>query len=376
MLNRRRSNAIFFFALAGVGLATAWYFNSIAVMRGENYLTDGFTSNVDWVYSLDLLIGGTAGMAFIVIEGRRLKMRLWWLFIPAAFVTAFAFVFPLFLAFRELRLARHELAGGKLKRYNFEEHSVIVWVPANVDTTTPVLVMNDGHNLFDPKTSTFGATWGLLDALRERSVGGSRISAAQKPLIIGVTYKNNDGKIRGLEYSPTDIIEAHPEIMDNYMPDWQRTGADGNAYHELIANQILPAIAAEHGVQLTRERTAIGGSSMGSLTSMYAMAKHPDVYGTVLGYSTHWPVGGNLMIDEFAKILPAPGTHRIWSDGGTIELDEAYAPFQAYFREVMTTKGYRLGDDLIEATYPQTGHSELWWAGRVEHPINWWLSKI
>jgi hypothetical protein len=74
MLNRRRRNAFFFFALASVGLATAWYFNSIAVMRGENYITDGFTSNVDWVYSLDLLIGGTAGMAFIIIEGRRLKM--------------------------------------------------------------------------------------------------------------------------------------------------------------------------------------------------------------------------------------------------------------------------------------------------------------
>jgi hypothetical protein len=82
------------------------------------------------------------------------------------------------------------------------------------------------------------------------------------------------------------------------------------------------------------------------------------------------------MIDEFAKILPAPGNHRIWSDGGTIELDEGYAPYQAYFREVMAAKGYRLGEDLIEATYPQTGHSELWWAGRVEHPINWWLSGL
>jgi len=376
MTNRRRNNAIFFFVLAGVGLATAWFFNALAVMRGENYIADGFTSNVDWVYSLDLLIGGTAGMAFIVIESRRLKMRFWGLYIAFAFITAFAFVFPLFLGFRELALAKRELAGGKLKRYVFDDHSVIAWIPGDVSTTTPVLVMNDGHNMFDPKTTTFGATWGLLEALQERPVGGSRISAAKKPLIIGVTYKDNDGTIRGLEYSPTDIMEAHPQIMDNYQDGWARTGVSGNDYHKLIAHKILPEIAAEHGVELKRERTAIGGSSMGSLTSLYAMAKHPDVYGTVLGYSTHWPVGGNLMIDEFAKILPAPGTHRIWSDGGTIELDEGYAPFQAYFREVMAAKGYRLGDDLIEATYPQTGHSELWWAGRVEHPINWWLSKI
>jgi enterochelin esterase-like enzyme len=375
MMNRR-NKAVFFFVLAGIGLVTAWYFNSLAVLRGENYIADGFTSNVDWVYSLDLLIGGTAGMAFIVIESRRLKMRFWWLYIAAAFVTAFAFVFPLFLGFRELALAKRELAGGKLKRYVFDDHAVIAWIPADVGATTPILVMNDGHNLFDPKTTTFGATWGMLDALRDRPIGGSRISAAKKPLIIGVTYKNNDGQIRGLEYSPTDIIEAHPEIMDNYMPGWQRAGANGNEYHELIARKILPKIASEHGVELSRARTAIGGSSMGSLTSLYAMAKYPDVYGTVLGYSTHWPVGGNLLVEELTKILPAPGQHRIWSDGGTIELDEAYAPFQAHFREVMAAKGYRLGSDFMETSYPQTGHNELWWAGRVEHPINWWLAAL
>jgi enterochelin esterase-like enzyme len=375
MMNRR-NKAVFFLFLAGIGLVTAWYFNSLAVLRGENYIADGFTSNVDWVYSLDLLIGGTAGMAFIVIESRRLKMRFWWLYIAAAFVTAFAFVFPLFLGFRELALAKRELAGGKLKRYVFDDHAVIAWIPADVGATTPILVMNDGHNLFDPKTSTFGSTWGMLDALRDRPIGGSRISASKKPLIIGVTYKNNDGQIRGLEYSPTDIIEAHPEIMDNYMPGWQRTGANGNEYHELIARKILPKIAAEHGVELSRARTAIGGSSMGSLTSLYAMAKYPDVYGTVLGYSTHWPVGGNLLVEELTKILPAPGQHRIWSDGGTIELDEAYAPFQAHFREVMAAKGYRLGSDFMETSYPQTGHNELWWAGRVEHPINWWLAAL
>jgi hypothetical protein len=106
-----KNNAIFFFIVAGIGLATAWYFNGRAVMNSENYITDGFTSNVDWVYSLDLLIGGVAGMAFIVIESRRLKMRFSWLYIAASFVTAFAFVFPLFLGFRELALAKREASG-------------------------------------------------------------------------------------------------------------------------------------------------------------------------------------------------------------------------------------------------------------------------
>jgi len=75
MMGQRRNAAGYFFALSIIGLVTAWTFNSLAVLRHENYLTDGFTSNVDWVYSLDLLIGGTAGMGFIIIEGRRLKMK-------------------------------------------------------------------------------------------------------------------------------------------------------------------------------------------------------------------------------------------------------------------------------------------------------------
>ena len=111
MSNQRR-NAFFFFALSFVGLVTAWTFNGLAVMRGENYLADGFSSNVDWVYSMDLLIGGVAGMAFIVIEGRRLKMRRLWVYIALAFVTAFAFVFPLFLGFRALRLERMRTEAG------------------------------------------------------------------------------------------------------------------------------------------------------------------------------------------------------------------------------------------------------------------------
>jgi pimeloyl-ACP methyl ester carboxylesterase len=373
MTAKHKTNAGYFFGLSIIGLTTAWYFNFLAVLGREDYLAAGFTSNVDWVYSLDLLIGGIAGMSLIIIEGRRLKMRFLWAYIALGFVTAFAFVFPLFLAMRELRLQSIALAGGKLKRYVFDEHAVIVWVPSDVENTTPVLVMNDGHNLFDPATSSFGATWGLLDALRDRSPGGSRIRGDRKPLIIGVTYLRGDGTIRGIEYGPTDIWIKHPELLELLPSESARTGANANDYHELIAHKILPTIAAEFGVELVRERTAIGGSSMGALTSLYALAKHPDVYGTALAYSTHWPIGGNALVDAYIEILPPADNHRIWSDGGTIELDALYLPYQKYFAQRMAGLGYREGVDYIEASYPNTGHSELWWAGRVEHPINWWL---
>jgi hypothetical protein len=106
-MNHRR-NAALFFVLAAVGLGTAWYFNGLAVMLGENYIADGFTSHVDWVYSMDLIVSAIAGVTFIVLECRRLNMRFAWLYIVAGCLTAFAFVFPLFLGFRELALAKRD----------------------------------------------------------------------------------------------------------------------------------------------------------------------------------------------------------------------------------------------------------------------------
>ena len=96
---------VFFLILSVVGLITAWVFNGIASVTGQNYIDAWFGSAVDWVLSLDLLIVAIAGSALMIFEGRRLGMKRVWLYIVLSGVTAFAFTFPLFLAMRERRLA-------------------------------------------------------------------------------------------------------------------------------------------------------------------------------------------------------------------------------------------------------------------------------
>lgn len=49
----------------------------------------------------DVTIAALCGILLIVTEGRRLKMRLWGLYIVAIFLVSFAFGFPLFLFMRE-----------------------------------------------------------------------------------------------------------------------------------------------------------------------------------------------------------------------------------------------------------------------------------
>jgi hypothetical protein len=104
----RQARFIFFLVTSIVGLITAWIFNGIASVTGQNYLDAWFGSAVDWVLSLDILIVAIAGSAFMIFEAQKLGMKRVWLYIVLSGVTAFAFTFPLFLAMRERTLAKLE----------------------------------------------------------------------------------------------------------------------------------------------------------------------------------------------------------------------------------------------------------------------------
>lgn len=370
----QRRNALFYFILAGAGLVTAWYFNVLAVIRHENFFESWFSNNADLVVACDLLITATAAAPFMIIEGRRIKMRNLWLYIALAGVSAIAFVFPLFLGMRALKLQKLQVAGGRIETHTIHKHRVDVWVPGDLNPETPVLVMHDGKNLFFPEFSTFGATWGLLDALRRDARGYRRIRGDRLPMIIGVWQLDDSTRIN--ELGPQLLVERHPEILD-MLPEAMRPSSRvmlSDAYHALIVEEILPFLAKRHSIKLDRDRTAIAGSSMGGLASLYGLAKYPDTYGTALAYSTHWPFGMKLAVDGLAGMLPPAGKNRIWTDCGTIELDALYPPLHEEFVTLMRAKGYTKDEEFIGAIYPNTGHSETWWAGRVEHPINWWLN--
>ncbi len=99
---------LFFLILSIIGLITAWIFNGVATVTGQDYLHAWFGSAVDWVLSVDLLIVAIAGSALMVFDAQRLGMKRVWLYIVLSGITAFAFTFPLFLAMRERKLAELE----------------------------------------------------------------------------------------------------------------------------------------------------------------------------------------------------------------------------------------------------------------------------
>jgi hypothetical protein len=96
--------AVVYLCLAVAGLAGTWFFNALAIVQLRDFVGD-LVSSGPAVSSItvDLLVVAVAGSVFVIVEARRLGMRLGWLYVAGAAITAFAFTFPLFLAMRERR---------------------------------------------------------------------------------------------------------------------------------------------------------------------------------------------------------------------------------------------------------------------------------
>ena len=197
----------FYFVLAALGLITAWWLNALAVFEQADYLKAWFGSTVDLVLSVDLSIVAIAVAGFMIYESRRLGMKRVWLYFLISGITALAFTLPLFMAFRERKLREIRLAGGKLERFEFDSHTVDIWVPASLHAKTPVLVMHDGRNIFDEKDSFTGKTWEVLTAIREEV----RAIEVGNIFRLGTRYSEPLGL-----FFTDEQAQKHPVIMGCY----------------------------------------------------------------------------------------------------------------------------------------------------------------
>ena len=74
--------ALVYLGLAVVGLIGTWWFNVLAIIQMRDYLGDLVTSGpAVSSFTVDLLVVAIAGSVFIIVEARRLRMRLGWLYV-------------------------------------------------------------------------------------------------------------------------------------------------------------------------------------------------------------------------------------------------------------------------------------------------------
>lgn len=233
---------------------------------------------------------------------------------------------------------------------------ITVYVPAGYDDHPerhyPVLYMQDAQNLFEPERAFVpGQHWRLKEAA-DAAISARR---AAPMIIVGVDHA---GAARMDEYTPTRDEEK---------------GGGGHAADTLrmLVEELLPRIDSSYRTRAGE--SAVGGSSLGGLFSLFAALEAPEVFGraAVMSPSVWWNGRAILnRIDEFHhEVRP-----RLWVDIGLREGNEAVSDARL-LRERLRAHGWR-ESDLRYVEDRRADHSEAAWAARVGQALEFLFPPI
>ena len=259
-------------------------------------------------------------------------------------------------------VARHAAFGS---RYVAARH-VDVWCPPGYGEAPnrryAVIYMHDGQNLFEPAWAAYGIDWGVDEALA-RLVRDAGLPGA---IVVGI-WNSPD---RRRDYMPENPLRM-PEAAAVRSAFAAETGGDSMAddYLRFLTQELKPFIDATYQTLPDRRHTFVMGSSMGGLISLYALVEYPDLFGGAGCLSTHWPIGGDVLVDWFGAALPPPGNHRLYFDYGTATLDAGYEPFQRRMDAHLLAAGYQPGSDWLTMKFEGAEHNEPAWRARVDIPL-------
>lgn len=211
----------------------------------------------------------------------------------------------------------------------------------------PVLYMHDGQNLFDATTSYAGVEWQVdetMEALARRGI---------EAIVVGIA---NMGERRMVEYSPF----AGPE---------NGVGL-GDAYLAFITDTLKPHIDRSFRTRPEPEHTAIIGSSLGGLISLYALFRRPDIFGMAGALSPSLWFADGAIFAYLAATDRAPG--RIYLDVGTGEQPEMQKTARR-LRRLLMARGYDR-ERLRYLEVKDARHTEADWAARFPAVVTWLLT--
>ena len=216
---------------------------------------------------------------------------------------------------------------------------VDVYLPASYGTggPHPVVYMQDGQNLSDPSLA-FAGTWELESVLRDLAADGI------EPIVVGV--HNHEERLS--EYSP--------------FPHHKHGGGNGDAYLTFLIRTLKPRIDRLYRTARDAAHTAIAGSSMGGLISLYAWLQRPDVFGLAAAMSPALWFGRNHMF-EFVERCTLPHG-RLYLDVGTAEGDATLHDVHAV-RALLEDKLPPSGTLIAYVEDPGAGHEEAAWGRRL-----------
>ncbi len=232
------------------------------------------------------------------------------------------------------------------------DRDVEVWLPPNYEdrgkTRYPVLYMQDGQNVFDAATSSFGVEW-QADETADRMIRSHEIPPL---IIVGI----NNTADRTAEYSP---------------------GTKGTAYMKFVIHRLKPFIDKTYRTKTDPKNTFVAGSSMGGLISMMLPWEHPEVFSAGICMSPAFLDPNHGKWDYTAQVLTKRKAPRVffYIDDGGIGLDQKLQPGIDKMIGALEERGFHEGLDFQFVKAPDARHSEADWAKRLPGALSWLLNR-
>ena len=276
---------------------------------------------------------------------------------------------------------------GVLQSRYADPRRVVVWLPAEYSATGQkhaVLYMHDGQNLFDTKTAGFGMEW-QIDETLDRLIREKKV---RPTIVVGIWSTPK----RLQEYVPSKAFDGLPSEYREKVRALYGGDPLSDGYLKFLVRELKPIVDKRFNVSTGAVDTAIMGSSMGALISLYAIDEYPQVFGAAGMMSTHWPLfmnpdGKSVGEQEYEVVssaferyltpaLAAPNTHKLYFDHGSETLDAIYARYHHRMDSVVIRRGYRQWANSLSLSFPGQKHNEVSWASRVAVPLQFLLPPV
>lgn len=260
---------------------------------------------------------------------------------------------------------RFTTQNGAARRYWTAFHSEAlgntrgVWVylpPSYAESPLrryPVAYMHDGQNLFDAASAFGGVAWEADDAMNLGAADGT----IREAIVVGV--ENNGDRID--EYTPT----RDATVMQ---------GGRADRYLRMLVDELKPLVDREFRTLTGPADTALVGSSLGGLLSVWIGVQRADVFGNIgaMSPSTWWD--DRMILDEVTRTSGRPARPlRVWVDSGDSGPSRDDVENTRMLAAAYRALGYRDEVDLHYVVQEGAVHNESAWRTRLPDALRFLL---